>query len=172
MVRLAPKGAHVAFEPIAELADELRQRFPSATVHHAAVSDRSGQATFRLYPPTPAMSSLRGRPDLDPGRHEEVTVATVTLDEALDGIRPDFVKIDVEGAEGLVLRGATETLAQRPWAWFEHDDATARSHDSSADEVYALLTGAGLRIFDADGCGPYTLEEFRRPPRIWSFLAR
>jgi FkbM family methyltransferase len=171
MVRLAPEGRHIAFEPIAEQVVDLRARFPHVTVHHAAVSDRAGTATFRVYPPSPQMSSLHGRPDLDPAEFRETTVPIVTLDEALEGVRPDLIKIDVEGAEGLVLRGAHATLRQRPIIWFEHSDATARTHDSSSDEVFELLTGAGMRIFDADGRGPYTLAEFRRPPRIWNFLA-
>ena len=171
MVRLAPRGRHVAFEPIPRLAEDLRARFPDVTVHQAAVSDRAGTRAFQHYPPIPAMSSLNGRPDLDPGKHRQMTVDTVTLDEALDGLRPDFVKIDVEGAEGLVLRGATETLERRPWVWFEHGNSTAHAHGSSAQEIYELLTRAGMRVFDAEGRGPYTLRQFQHPPRVWNFLA-
>lgn len=171
MVRLAPHGTHVAFEPIPVLAENLAERFPEVTVRQAAVSDRPGTARFQVYTPVPAMSSLNGRPDLDPAAHRETVVRTVTLDGSLERT-PSLLKIDVEGAEGLVLRGATEVLKARPWVWFEHSDKTARTHDSSADEVYEHLTRAGLRIFDADGHGPYTLPEFRRPPRIWTFLAR
>ena len=46
-----------------------------------------------------------------PGRCEYV--ATVAVDEIVreSGLRPDLLKIDVEGAEEQVLKGAAETLA-------------------------------------------------------------
>src|SRR5437868_14310260 len=45
-IRLAPRGHHVAFEPIPGLASDLARRFPRASVHAAAAADRSGRATF------------------------------------------------------------------------------------------------------------------------------
>jgi FkbM family methyltransferase len=54
-------------------------------------------------------------------------IRTVTLDRALDGIRPDIVKIDVEGAEGLVLKGAQKTLDLRPIVISEFSASTLPS---------------------------------------------
>lgn len=46
----------------------------------------------------------------------ELEIPTVTLDSCVHGERqlrpPDVVKIDVEGAEFLVLRGASQTLSE------------------------------------------------------------
>ena len=39
-------------------------------------------------------------------------VATITGDEALTGTTPDFIKIDVEGMEMMVLHGLAETIAR------------------------------------------------------------
>ena len=43
-----------------------------------------------------------------------VTVSSATLDEVLGGAKVDFIKIDVEGFELQVLRGARAVMAQRP----------------------------------------------------------
>ena len=43
----------------------------------------------------------------DPG-----DIATLTGDAALAGVTPDFIKIDVEGMEMMVLNGLTETIAR------------------------------------------------------------
>jgi hypothetical protein len=46
------------------------------------------------------------------GRGRTVSVPTVTIDGfgAREGLQPSFIKIDVEGAELAVLRGARETI--------------------------------------------------------------
>ena len=46
MVRLAPAGHHIAYEPLPELAGSLAERFPGVDVRNAAVWETSGEATF------------------------------------------------------------------------------------------------------------------------------
>src|SRR5688572_9923679 len=74
MVRLAPQGHHVAFEPIESHAVSLRARFPQVILHQAAVSDRSETTTFQINPDALPTSSLRGRPGLDSSRFQQTTV--------------------------------------------------------------------------------------------------
>ena len=45
---------------------------------------------------------------------ETIPVPIVPLDDALEGITPSFIKIDVEGHEVEVLAGARRTLNARP----------------------------------------------------------
>ena len=47
-VHAAPLGHHVAYEPIPQLAEQLRRRFPSADVRNAAVSDAAGVMPFHF----------------------------------------------------------------------------------------------------------------------------
>ena len=82
---------------------------------------------------------------------ETLSVRTEDLDSSLpEGYVPHLIKIDVEGAEHLVLRGALRTLAaHRPLVLFEHQRRTASHYGSGPEEMFALLTGdAGMRIFD------------------------
>ena len=89
---------------------------------------------------------------------------------------PSFIKIDVEGAERLVLEGAMHTISRyQPTVVFEHGRGAANHYDTGPEQIFALLSGqAGLRIFDLDGRGPYTeadlVETFDRG-LSWNFLA-
>jgi FkbM family methyltransferase len=72
-----------------------------------------------------------------------VEVAAVTIDELLqerDWPTVSLIKIDVQGAEERVLRGAARTLRElRPAIFIEVDDVALRSMGSSADALLDLL---------------------------------
>ena len=85
----------------------------------------------------------------------EVTVEAVTLDAfcAERGLAPDFVKIDVEGAELLVVRGMKSVLVgARPRLMVEKNDEEDRALERElADAGYLFLSpdlefGAGGRM--------------------------
>lgn len=173
----APNGRHIAYEPIPDLARRLRVAHPHVDVREAACSDEVGTAEFTHIVNPPAFSGFRQRQDL-PTRTPEIerlTVRLEKLDDSLpDGYTPSLVKIDVEGAELLVMLGAEQTIGRyRPYVLFEHGSSAADLYGSKPGEVYDLLEGAGLRIFDLDGDGPYTREHFEAVfvEPIWNFLA-
>ena len=173
MVRVAPRGRHVAFEALPELAGPLALELPTATVHQVAVGAKAGSTTFLRNRDMMAWSCLADRADVGGSRLEPFEVEMVTLDETLTD-PPALIKIDVEGAEGLVLEGARETLRRhRPVVWFEHGAEASRGMGKDPEEIYDLLADCGMRIFDVDGGGPYTVREFvAPPPMIWTFIAR
>ena len=88
---------------------------------------------------------------------------------------PALIKIDVEGAERQVIEGAIETLRRHaPIVVFEHGPGAQDEYQTSPEQVYDLLvSGAGMRIFDIDGVGPYSRTQFvdvyYKP--IWNFVA-
>jgi len=110
---VGPAGRVVAFEPVSRnltyLRRHLRQNgFSHVTVIDRAVCDRTGVARFEE---GPGSCKLMGR--LSPTG--EFWVNTVSLDEKVSCGElppPDFIKIDVEGAELLVLWGATTVLSR------------------------------------------------------------
>ncbi len=177
IVRLAPSGRHVAFEPLPGLCEGLRMRFPGVDVRCAALSDVAGTSEFSHVLAAPAYSGLRERADLpdEVGEVRRIPVRTERLDEALaDGYAPALLKIDVEGAELQVLRGGSETLARhRPVVLFEHGVGGSDLYGAGPGEVFDVLAEARLRIFDLDGEGPYTRERFEAifEQPIWNFLA-
>ena len=177
IVRIAPRGRHVAFEPIPHLHESLVGRFPGVDVRRAAVSDTAGTAEFTHVPDAPAYSGLRQRGDLPAGAEqvEQVSVQTERLDDVLEhGPVPALVKIDVEGAEFGVMQGAVETLQRhRPVVLFEHGAGGADLYGTRPTQVFDLLDDVGLRIFDLDGSGPYSRDRFEATfnEPIWNFLA-
>jgi FkbM family methyltransferase len=177
IVRLAPSGRHIAYEPVPELHEALRERFPAVDVRCAALSDVAGETEFSHVVGAPAYSGLRERADLPAGadRVQRIPVRTERLDDVLEeDYVPALIKIDVEGAEVEVLRGAVRTLERhRPFVLFEHGSGGADLYGHGPQEVYDLLEGAGMRIFDLDGTGPYSREQFQATftEPIWNFLA-
>jgi hypothetical protein len=79
------------------------------------------------------------------GERERQWVITVTLDWLLGWFpAPAVLKIDIEGAEVLALRGAERVLGEvRPRLLLE-------VYDENADEVGAILREYGYRLFDAE----------------------
>ncbi len=165
LVRVAPNGRHIAYEPLPALAAGLRAAFPHVDVRTKALANEHGDRTFVHVVGNPGWSGFRQRPTPRAERFEHLTVEVERLDDALpDSFRPAFVKVDVEGAELEVLQGALETLkTYRPVVAFEHGLGSADHYGTEPGDVYSLLTDdARLRIYDLAGDGPYSLERFRR----------
>lgn len=164
LVRLAPDGDHHAFEPLPAMAAALAGRFPAVTVHPVALSDRAGTRAFVHMVDDPGWSGFVERPTPGGQAARRLTVQTARLDDVLPpGHRVDLLKIDVEGAELEVLRGAAGTLARcRPLVVLEHGLGSADHYGTGPDEVHALLTEAGLRVFTLAGAGPLDRAAFAR----------
>lgn len=109
----------------------------------AAVSDRSGRAAFFLNDGDASASSLAVRRP----RARRIEVRTVALDEALADLLPvDVMKIDVEGAEPRVLRGAARTLARSPRATLilEMNPRALHASGSSPEDLLEILASQGF----------------------------
>ena len=159
LVRLAPRGRHVAWEPLPQLAAALREGFPGVEVREAALSDRSGVRDFAHVVAEPGWSGFVARPHPRGGPVERLSVRCERLDDLR--LDPAFVKVDVEGAEAEVLRGAAGTLRRsRPLVAFEHGLGSADHYGTSPRDVHDLFAGLDYEIRGLDGDGPYTRERF------------
>jgi FkbM family methyltransferase len=170
LVKIAPHGRGYAFEPIPSLCRGLQSKFPGVVVEQVALSDHEGTATFHILTDDPARSSLMDRPDWERGRTvEELVVPVRRLD---DCVSPDsriaFLKVDVEGAELGLFKGASRILAEdRPVIVFECTSKNlpevaallksfameisflARFPDGTTEETLSLLPGSGEYCFAA-----------------------
>lgn len=125
--RLFPDAHIFAFEPFPESRAVVESAFkgqPSVTVVAAAVGDAPGERSFYANQAAATNSLLRvdARTDASLVSHEllalrsEIVVPVITVDQFCKENRIDrlnLLKIDVQGAETLVLRGASEMLNRR-----------------------------------------------------------
>ena len=144
---MAPAGRHYAVEPVPQKAARLRQKFPAVTVLEMALGDSNRTAEFFINAAQTSYSGLKAR--AVPGTLQPVQVACRKLDDA---IPPDaaigFIKIDVNGAESMVLRGALELLRRdRPAVLLECTQGGLDDYGVDADEVFGFLVErAGYRV--------------------------
>lgn len=178
LVRYAPNGRHIAFEPLPTMYGQLSAEFPTVDVRRAALSNRRGETSFTYVPELPGYSGFRERTYPRHVQTQEITVPVIDLDSALPpGYVPVLIKIDVEGAELEVLEGARATIgAHRPIVVFEHGRGAADHYATTPGAIHDLLFGElGLRIFDIDGGGPFDRAAFAASYErgaLWTYVAR
>ncbi|WPF89672.1 FkbM family methyltransferase [Cyanobacterium aponinum AL20118] len=112
----------IGIEAIPEKVIKLRKAFPFVEIYECAVGDREGEVCFYINTLKSGYSSL-GRKK-DPRNQEEMKEIKVQL-KTLDNLIPSdkkvgVIKIDTEGAELGVLRGAVNLISRnRPLIMFE-----------------------------------------------------
>jgi len=177
MLRVSPRGKHIAYEPLPSFYKYLVEHFPSVDIRQLAVSNEEGERSFAYLKRLPGRSGFHERSFSGSQQIEKINVRTATLDSSLpENYIPSLIKIDVEGAERLVLEGAVNTISKyKPIVVFEHGKEGAVHYDTQPGQIYELLHDrAGLRIFDMDGDGPYTLGQFEETfarNDHWNFVA-
>ncbi|MEJ7783714.1 MAG: FkbM family methyltransferase [Solirubrobacteraceae bacterium] len=146
----ARKCRTVAFEPDPSFLSRLHRNLElnptvSVQVLQIAVSDREGWValfTDGVGGNSPSLVHQRGAKN-------SVDVRARTLDALVEGgtlPKPTVLKLDIEGAEILALRGAEHLLGgpAPPRALFlEVHDSFLPAFGSSADEVLGIVRGAG-----------------------------
>ncbi len=141
-----PSGSVWAFEPLAEnVANLLRHvqinHLQNVTVVQAALSDTAGFAGFHV-----AENNSMGSLSLSATAYR---VPTSTLDEMISrhgAPVPDFVKMDVEGAEHAVLLGASQLLARRSATWL-----VALHGDTQCRDCVVAFESNGYSVTRIDG---------------------
>lgn len=180
MTRCAPRGRHLAVEPLPEYADNLRGRMPSNVIVEECALNAGGdddEVEFVHVVNQSAYSGLRERDYPEAPRFQRIRVRSTSLDDLVErhDLSPTLIRIDVEGAETLVLEGARRTIERcQPVLMIEHGTAAASYGDTSS-LFYDLVTDLGLRIYDFKSNGPYDREGFLRavgPFGYFNFLLR
>lgn len=138
---VGPDGTIIAFEPLPANIHFLRlhiatNRVDNVSVFDAAVSDTQGEEFFAQ-----GQNTYTG----ELSAQGQIKVRTVTLDELVTtGIIPpaNVIKIDVEGAELRVLKGAEHLLKDAP----PRALLVSAHGDAIAHECIELLSRAGYSV--------------------------
>lgn len=196
-----PRARVFAFEPLPANQELVRAHFgrhgtANARLVPLALSDRAGEAVFHVSSGRPPgttdagdwnhgnkSSSLLAPATAGPMHgwiefKESITVPTATLDEfcAAERIgRIDFIQMDVQGAELLVLRGATRMLPHVTAIWLEVSSRENYRGQGLADDIRRFLETRGFRLAyqtylgDGSGEGDHLYLNTRHP-RVWPYL--
>lgn len=141
------QGKVFAFEAAPATYERLQivaQHNPHGNVrtHHCAVSDSIGSIELSLGPcDHTGISSMRDLPQ----QGGKVTVPSLTIDSLLAELpKIRLAKIDVEGAEMLVLRGMDRLIERdHPYLFVEVTDTFLRSLGSSKHELVSHVLARG-----------------------------
>lgn len=153
---VGPTGRILAFEPgvnnMMKLSDNIGiNKLKNVEMHMAALWDKAEDVTLYLT----ADSGLNSIAPSD-GAISRVTMQGVRLDNYCKTV-PRFIKIDVEGAEERVLRGAERALMDRvPFITCEMNEGALGRMGSSQDSLRKLMRLWGYQTFilPSDGSLP------------------
>lgn len=140
----------IAFEPIPFLAERVRRHNPGVEVHCIALGDVTGDR--ELFVPRIADVPIWTRCSLSPAANsgyfaEPMLVPVKRLDD-FELLDVGAIKIDVEGHEGEVIRGATSTiLASKPLLLVEIEE---RHHPGFSWSIIDQIRGLGYECYYFD----------------------
>ena len=142
MMEAAPQAAHYAFEPIPELFQLLKRKFRrNAKVYCVALSDKKETTSFNLVLTDMAYSGLNKRAYDKKEKDTSIFVETELLDAIIPtDIKITLIKMDVEGAELLVMKGAAQTIQRsKPILLFEFGKAGAEAYNYNDEIMFQFI---------------------------------
>jgi FkbM family methyltransferase len=164
---VGPSGQVIAFEPIPKNVQYFRESIEingltNVQLLEFAASDQRGEAVIRIAGNLSTASLVWHRHDPSA---TQLTISTVQIDQLVESgslAYPKFVKIDVEGAEGSVLKGMQRTVAAaKPILFIECSEAGRQA-------TWTLLRDLGYQCQSAITRKPIdSFEAYRHSDFLW-----
>jgi FkbM family methyltransferase len=150
-------GRVIAFEPHPLQFECLIRNCPQAYCYPYAVGETDDEAWLFVEPDMAGSSRLVEQ--ASDGLITKVKRIRIDDDRLLTkSVSVSFMKIDVEGCEPEVLRGAKELIARdRPAIWMEVNPEALRQQKHSPDELAQVVAELGYRV-----------KEFYPPGSDWN----
>lgn len=171
--RVYPGGEVWSFEPNPNIYPILASNITNNGFEHCtqrrklALSDRTGAADLRIFKGYEATSTIRALSDEfvthtrnETGRDSyAVDVAVDTLDAQMAAVPAiDLMKIDVEGHELSVIRGAVDILRRSPTVKVVMEFVPPILGAGPAAELIALVRSLGFSIYRIEHDGTFTAQ--------------
>lgn len=161
-LRLWPRARLTCFEPLPARADDLdalAKTHPAMRVHRAlvgaAVRDR-----VTLHEAETASSVLtEWQPNQFPAREYPMTTIDHAIAPDLSAPRPEFLKIDVQGYELEVLKGAERTLSSLAAVLTEVNLLDIHQDVPLLDQLVAWLSARDWVVYDVAGLTRRPLDQ-------------
>ena len=153
-LKISKKGKHFAFEPIPYLFHKLNDKYGSkCEVLNYGLSDQKKQSSFQHVTTNPAYSGIKKRTYPKEEQVETIQIQLDTLDNQLkQHDRVDMIKIDVEGAELEVLRGAKKIIEKfHPIIVFEHGLGASDHYNTSPEDILNFFDDHQYQLFTLKG---------------------
>lgn len=166
-VTMAPQGRHYAVEPVPWKAAWLRKKFPTVSLLEVALGETAGSAEFFFDTSQSAYSGVKAR--AHPGRVDVLQVDCRRLDDVIpEDANIGFIKLDVNGGELMVLRGALRLLRRdRCFVLLGCTQGGLIDYGLDSDQVHDFLVkeaGFGVYLLKdyLSGGEPLSADAFRR----------
>lgn len=173
-------GRVLAAEPTSAAFSRLSQNIAingvekKVILYNGLISDQPSLATLDIVPGREEYSSMGGivHPSVAGQAKQTETIQALPLDDLVKEhtLHPGLIKVDVEGAEGMVFAGAQQTLREfRPIVLSEFSRPLLAKNGSSPEEIIALFDRCGYDVhnpFDsAAKAGAVDFDEIIAIPR-------
>jgi FkbM family methyltransferase len=163
---VAESGRVLAVEPNPKIANQLRENLNASNIHNTTIeqiacNEHGGAAVLYVHDDSNSSASSLSEVNVHSGN--QIAVQCQPLDEVVERHalnRVDLIKIDVEGAELSVIRGALSTLSRfKPTIVMELDSTLLAAFGSSIDDVRNELTKLNYTVKPLGGHSNYVCEQ-------------
>jgi len=162
--KLVGESGHVySFEADPSLVKTINENIKlnnltNVSVFSNAVSNKSGTAKFNLNESYDTRSQLESSDISD----NSIDVKTVSIDEFCEknNVKPDFIKMDIEGSEPKALQGMKKIILSNPEIKIvsEFNQKAIKDVGSSPEEFFDLLSELKLEFKEIDEKNPGKLN--------------
>ena len=153
LLQQSPNGTHYGFEPLPQFYQSLRAKYrqqKNIVLYDLALSDANGNSSFNHVTSNPSYSGIKKRSyDRTNETDETIEVKTARLDDVLlqQNKKIDLMKIDVEGAELGVLKGAVQLIERdKPVIIFECGIGGTDVYETTPADLFVFFTERGYAV--------------------------
>lgn len=161
--QLFPNAEIHSFEPFQESFSTLKSNtsdWKNIKIHHKALGEKTGTSKFHsnLFAATNSLLATHEDGEKNWGGNilstkEVIDVSIITIDDFLKETKIekiDILKLDVQGAEGLILKGAEETIQENKINLIFTEMITIPTYQNQKEigKMFSMYTDYGFDLFD------------------------